>query len=150
PIPVVSAAMGTTAVRRAAALGAGILLDSLSSVERCRELTDTYRAAGGTEPCVLIRRAWIGEPFRAHVDAQVDVYRGYASPAAQGHWGDDELIAHDEPAAVAGQLAAVVDAAGADALNLRLHVPGIDPEAAREQLARLGDEVLGPLREALR
>ena len=149
PIPVVSAAMGLTAVRRAARLGAGILLDSLSTVERCRTLTDAYRAAGGAAPCVLIRRAWVGAPFRAHVDAQVDVYRGYASPAAQDHWGADELVADDDPMAVAERLAAAVDTAGADALNLRLHVPGIDPESARAQLALLGDEVLAPLRKAL-
>jgi hypothetical protein len=31
-------------------------------------------------------------------------------------------------------------------LNLRVHVPGIAPEAAREQIARLGDEVLPALR----
>ena len=38
PIPVVSAAMGFTAVRRAAALGVGVLFDSMSTPERCREL----------------------------------------------------------------------------------------------------------------
>lgn len=149
PIPVVSAAMGTTAVGRAAALGAGILLDSLSTVERCRTLTDAYRAAGGTGPCVLIRRAWVGTPFRAQVDAQVDVYRGYASPRAQDHWGVDELVTGDDPSAVAHRLAAVLDAAGADALNLRVHMPGIDVDSARAQIARLGDEVLGTLRKEL-
>lgn len=150
PIPLLSAAMGRTAVRRAARVGAGILIDSLSSVERCRTLTDDYRAAGGTGSCVLIRRAWVGEPFRAKVDAQVDVYRGYAAAAAQEHWGPDELVADADPAAVADRLAAVARAAGVDALNLRLHVPGIDPESARAQIRRLGDEVLGPLREDLR
>ena len=74
---------------------------------------------------------------------------GNASPAAQDHWGADELVADDDPMAVAERLAAAVDAAGADALNLRLHVPGIDPESARAQLALLGDEVLAPLRKAL-
>ena len=35
----------------AARLGAGILFDSLSTPERCRELIDAYREAGGTGPC---------------------------------------------------------------------------------------------------
>ena len=45
PVPVLSAAMGFTAVRRAARLGAGLLFDSLSTPERCRELIDDYRDA---------------------------------------------------------------------------------------------------------
>ena len=36
--------------------------------------------------------------------------------------------------------------AGADALNLRVHVPGVSVTAAREQIARLGAEVLPLLR----
>lgn len=149
PIPLLSAAMGRTAVRRAARLGVGILMDSLSTLERCRELTDEYRRAGGTGSCVLIRRTWVGEPFRAEVDAQVGVYRGYASTAAQDHWGADELVAHSDPAVVARSLARAVDATGADALNVRVHVPGIDAGTTRAQIARLGDEVLEPLRRKM-
>jgi hypothetical protein len=146
PIPLVSAAMGFTAVRRAAALGAGVVFDSLSTPERCRELTDAYRAAGGTGPCILIRRAWVGEPPRARVDDQVDVYRGYSSSAAMQHWGTDELVGSADGEAVSGQLVDVLQRAGADALNLRVHVPGVSPSDAREQIERLGHEVLGTIR----
>jgi len=149
PVPVLSAAMGFTAVRRAARLGAGLLFDSLSTPERCRELIDAYRAAEGTGSCVLIRRAWVGEPPRERLDDQVDVYRSYSPASAQANWGGNELV--DAPTAdsvVAGLLEAV-DRAGADALNLRVHVPGVSPSDAREQIARLGDEVLGPLRAGL-
>ena len=31
---------------------------------------------------------------------------------------------------------------GADTCNVRIHVPGVDPAAARAQIARLGDEVV--------
>ena len=149
PVPLLSAAMGFTAVRRAARLGAGLLFDSLSTPERCRELIDAYRDAGGTAPCVLIRRAWVGEPPRERVDDQVDVYRSYSSKSAMEHWGRDELV--DAPTAddvVAGLLDAL-ERAHADALNLRVHVPGVSPEAAREQIAGLGDTVLPRLRHAL-
>lgn len=149
PVPVLSAAMGFTAVRRAARLGAGLLFDSLSTPERCRELIDGYRAAGGTGSCVLIRRAWVGEPPRERLDDQMDVYRSYSPASAQANWSGNELV--DAPTAdsvVAGLLEAV-DRAGADALNLRVHVPGVSPSDAREQIARLGDEVLGPLRAGL-
>lgn len=149
PVPVVSAAMGFTAARRAARSGVGLLFDSLSTPERCRELTDAYREAGGTAPCIMIRRAWLGEPPRGQVDEQVDVYRSYSPSSAQQHWGDDELIGSADGGAVAGCLADAARRAGVDGLNLRVHVPGVPAEIAREQIARLGDEVLGPLRDEL-
>ena len=149
PIPVVSAAMGFTAVRRAAALGVGVLFDSMSTPERCRELTDAYRAAGGTGSCVLIRRAWLGDAPRGNLDAQLDVYRGYTSKAAQAKWGTDELAGGDDPSEVVDALTAAAERAGADALNLRVHVPGVTPKMAREQIELLGDEVAAPLRARL-
>jgi alkanesulfonate monooxygenase SsuD/methylene tetrahydromethanopterin reductase-like flavin-dependent oxidoreductase (luciferase family) len=149
PIPLVSAAMSPAAVRRAARVGTGILFDSLTSAERCRTLADAYRTAGGAGPVVLIRRAWIGPPPRAALDAQVDVYRTYASAAAQQGWDEDQLVSVDDPLAVAERLTSVAAAVGADALNLRLTVPDVAPEAVREQIVRLGDEVVPRVRAAL-
>jgi alkanesulfonate monooxygenase SsuD/methylene tetrahydromethanopterin reductase-like flavin-dependent oxidoreductase (luciferase family) len=150
PIPVVSAAASATAVRRAAGVGAGIILDSLSSVDRCRDLADAYRAAGGVETVVLVRRVWIGDPPRARFDDQVQVYRGYAAPRATTTWGHDELLADTDGDALAASVAQTVVDAGADACNVRIHVPGVDPVAARAQIARLGQEVVPRVREALR
>jgi alkanesulfonate monooxygenase SsuD/methylene tetrahydromethanopterin reductase-like flavin-dependent oxidoreductase (luciferase family) len=149
PVPMVSAAMGFTAARRAARLGIGLLFDSLSTPERNRELVDAYRAVGGTAACIAIRRVWIGDPPRAALDRQVERYRGYSSTVAQDRWGRDELITADDPGAVAERLAETLERAGADAVNLRVHVPGVSPEAAREQIARLGAGVVGPLRASL-
>ena len=149
PVPVVSAAMGFTAVRRAARLGVGILFDSLSTPERCRELTDAYRDAGGAGSCIMIRRAWIGDPPRENLDAQLKVYAGYSSRAAKAHWGGDELITHAEAAAVADALAETAQRAGVDALNLRVHVPGVEPAAARQQIVLLGAKVVGTVQDAL-
>ena len=61
------------------------------------------------------------------------------------HWGTDELVGSPDGAAVAGQLLDVLQRAGADALNLRVHVPGVSPSDAREQIERLGHEVLGKI-----
>jgi alkanesulfonate monooxygenase SsuD/methylene tetrahydromethanopterin reductase-like flavin-dependent oxidoreductase (luciferase family) len=146
PVPLVSAAMGYTAVRRAASLGVGVVFDSLSSTERCRQLTDAYRAAGGTAPCVLIRRVWVGEPPRQRLDAQLDVYRGYSSSTAMQHWGSDELVTAPDGSGVADGLVEVMERAGADALNLRIHVPGVTPQQARDQIELLGQDVVGKLR----
>jgi alkanesulfonate monooxygenase SsuD/methylene tetrahydromethanopterin reductase-like flavin-dependent oxidoreductase (luciferase family) len=149
PVPVVSAAMSSTAVRRAARHSVGILFDSLSTPERCRELSDGYRAAGGTGPCILIRRAWVGEPPRAGVARQVDVYRSYAPGAAQTHWQGEQLVASTSASDVVGGLAGAARRAGADAVNIRVHVAGVTPAAAREQIDRLGAEVVPRLREEL-
>jgi alkanesulfonate monooxygenase SsuD/methylene tetrahydromethanopterin reductase-like flavin-dependent oxidoreductase (luciferase family) len=142
PIPVLSAAASVTATQRAARVGVGLLFDSLVTPTRARELVDAYHDAGGTQSCVLVRRAWLGDPPRADVDRQLDVYRGYAPGAAPAHWGADEMVVGNDPATVARGLLDALDRAGADALNLRVHVPGVTIEAAREQIARLGDEVL--------
>jgi alkanesulfonate monooxygenase SsuD/methylene tetrahydromethanopterin reductase-like flavin-dependent oxidoreductase (luciferase family) len=149
PVPIVSAAMGHTAAKRAARLGVGLLFDSLSTPERCAQIVGTYRDAGGTGPCVLIRRAWVGDPPEGRVNEQLDVYRGYASRAAQGHWGENELVGSTDPVEVAEQLAESARSAGADAMNLRIHVPGVAPGDAREQIEKLGGDVIGPLRERL-
>ncbi len=52
------------------------------------------------------------------------------------------MIVGDDPATVASRLLDGRAQAGTDALNLRVHVPGVTADAAREQIARLGDEVL--------
>jgi len=77
------------------------------------------------------------------------VYRGYSSRAAQSHWGENELIGSLDPSEVVDELAQAVTRAGADAVNIRIHVPGVPPSDARDQIARLGQEVVGPLRARL-
>jgi alkanesulfonate monooxygenase SsuD/methylene tetrahydromethanopterin reductase-like flavin-dependent oxidoreductase (luciferase family) len=145
PVPVVSAAASRTAARRAARIRIGVMFDSLSTPRRCRELTDAYRAAGGPGPCVLIRRAWIGEPPRESVARQLDAYRSYSAPVAQAHWQGDQLVAGDASAVAAG-LRDAMEAAGCDCVNLRVHVPGVAPALAREQIRRLGADVVPQFR----
>jgi alkanesulfonate monooxygenase SsuD/methylene tetrahydromethanopterin reductase-like flavin-dependent oxidoreductase (luciferase family) len=149
PVPLVSAAASVTAVRRAASHSCGLLFDSLVTPVRVRELVDAYRAAGGIGPVVLVRRCWLGQPPRADVDRQVDVYRSYAPGAAPTHWGRDELAQSSVAGEVVEQLVVAAREAGADALNLRVHVPGVSREAAREQIERLGTDVVPHVRDAL-
>ena len=149
PIPVVSAAGSATAARRAAAVGAGLVFDSLSTPARCHELVDAYHAAGGTGPCVLIRRAWIGEPPTRLTTQQVDTYRSYAPAGAAANWGSNELATAPDAREVAGLLADAALVAGADALNIRVHVAGVTPADARAQIERLGAEAVPTVRDAL-
>jgi alkanesulfonate monooxygenase SsuD/methylene tetrahydromethanopterin reductase-like flavin-dependent oxidoreductase (luciferase family) len=149
PVPVLSAVASATAARRAARNGCGLLFDSLVTPARARELVDVYRAADGTQSVVLIRRVWLGEPPRDAVDRQLDVYRSYAPAAAPAHWGSDEMVQASDAQAVVARLVEVTRVVGADALNLRVHVPGVAPAAAREQIAAIGTEIVAGVRSAL-
>ena len=100
-------------------------------------------------PRILIRRVWVGPPPGEKVEAQVEFYRAYATEKAQAHWGGEQLIAGESGAEVAEQLAETLLQSGCDALNLRLHIHGIPPTQVREQIERVGTEVLPPLRRKL-
>jgi alkanesulfonate monooxygenase SsuD/methylene tetrahydromethanopterin reductase-like flavin-dependent oxidoreductase (luciferase family) len=120
----------------------------------CREdgaaLADDLLAArteaGGTGPKVLIRRVWLGDPPVEAFDRQLEVYRSYTPAAAQQHWRDNGFVCREDGAALVEDLLAARTAAGADVLNLRIHVDGVAPAQAREQIARLGAEVVPLLR----
>ncbi len=81
------------------------------------------------------------------VDEQRAVYESYAADASS--FGEDQTIASDEPAEVVERLAVTVSEVGADALNLRVQLPGMAPEQVREQIERIGSTVVGPLKKEL-
>jgi alkanesulfonate monooxygenase SsuD/methylene tetrahydromethanopterin reductase-like flavin-dependent oxidoreductase (luciferase family) len=140
PVPVLSAAMSGAAVRRAADCGVGLLFDSLTDLGRCRELIETFRSSGGTAPVVLIRRCWLGAAPTERHHKQVDVYAGYATAGAQTHWDSAAMItgtAED----IAERMRDSLAATGADALNLRVHAPGLDPAVVTDQIAALSEVV---------
>lgn len=149
PVPLVSAATSVVAVERAARLGVGILLHSLSTREHSRMLVETYRAFGGHGPVILIRRAWLGSPPSEQFDAQMDVYRSYTPANEQASWSGEGLAEQTDSESIADELCEAMTEIDADALNLRIHVPGITPETAREQIGRIADEVLPRVRGRL-
>lgn len=146
PIATASAAQGPVAARRAAAAGAGLLFDSIIALDRAREVSDAYREAGGTGPCILIRRTWVGETPSREVAAQMERFRRAAPDQARAHWAaDGGLVAGADPAAVAERLRDQLAAAGCDALNLRVFHAGTTPAEARHQIEALGNGVLPAL-----
>ena len=144
PVPVLSAAVSVAAAVRAARSGAGILMEGMSAPPRLGRLTRAFEDAGGTGAKVLIRRVWLGRLPSALVESQRAVYESYAAQASS--FGDDQTIVCDRPGEMVEQLAATANEVGADALNLRVQLPGMAPEQVREQIARIGSTVLGPLR----
>lgn len=144
PVPVLSAAASPGAARRAARCGAGILSEGMSDVGRLRRICDAYDGAGGDGPKVVIRRVWLGAPPTALIERQRGVYDSYAGPATA--FADDQTITADDPVDLAGRIHATWLASGADALNLRVHVPGVPPAEARRQITALAAEVLPRVR----
>lgn len=144
PIPVLSATVSVTAARRAARCGAGLLLEGMSAPERLARLTDAYGEAGGTGAKVLIRRVWLGRVQSQLVDKQRAVYESYATDA--GTFGADQTIASDDPAELAQRLHATMREVGADALNIRVQLPGMAPEQVREQVTAIGASVVPALK----
>lgn len=141
PVPVLSAAVSVAAATRAARCGAGILMEGMSAPSRLARLTEAYAEAGGTGPRVLIRRVWLGRVPSELVTRQRAVYEGFAQRATR--FGEDQTIAADEPAVLAELLAQAATEVGADALNLRVQLPGVGPEEVRDQIVAIGDTVVG-------
>ncbi len=143
PVPVLSAAVSNAAARRAAACGAGILMEGMSGPDRLGALTRTFVEAGGTGATVAIRRVAVGALRSDLVRRQRAVYDSYSGPTP---FGDDQTIASTDPAEVVDRLADLVAATGIGALNLRVQLPGMTPEDVRAQIELLGAEVVGPLK----
>lgn len=144
PVPVLSAAVSAAAAVRAAKCGAGILMDGMSAPGRLAGVTRAFARAGGTGSKVLIRRVWLGRVSNSLVTRQRAVYESYATHV--GAFGEDQTIASDDPWELAEGLAAAAKGVEADALNLRVQLPGMAPEEVREQIIGIGTMVVGRVR----
>jgi hypothetical protein len=120
-------------------------MEGMSAPHRLARLTSEYDGAGGTGAKVLIRRVWLGDVRTDLVDAQRRVYDSYAGAGGPA-FGGDQTIASNDPTDLAEQLDHAVRESGADALNLRIHLPGMPPPEVRQQIDRLGAEVAPLLR----
>ena len=147
PVPVLSAAASVAAASRAARCGAGILTEGMSSATRLRSFCDAYDAARGTGPKVMIRRVWIGEPKPELVAEQRAVYQRYT--AGNRPLTEDETVVTTDPVEMAQRLLASCLEAGADSINLRVHLPGITPADARQQITMLTETVLPALKRLM-
>lgn len=145
PFPMVMAVGSVAAVRRAVDAGVGLLLSPSASVEQGRQLTDAYRAHGGTGPVVFIRRVWLGpgSPEDAVARRLAGAYKDASADAAS--WMSGAHYTSGEAGAVVDALLQQVEAAGATALNLRVHALEVDHQATLAQIGLLGEQVLEDL-----
>jgi alkanesulfonate monooxygenase SsuD/methylene tetrahydromethanopterin reductase-like flavin-dependent oxidoreductase (luciferase family) len=147
PVPVLSAAVSVAAAERAARCGAGILMEGMSAPERLARLTAAFDGAAGTGAKVLIRRVWLGRVQSELVRGQRAVYESYATGA--GAFGADQTVVAEDPGELAETLVATMAEVGADALNLRVQLPGMAPQQVREQIEQIGSTVVAPLKKAV-
>ncbi|MCU1392951.1 MAG: class flavin-dependent oxidoreductase [Ilumatobacteraceae bacterium] len=150
PVPMVVAAQSAPAVRRAAALGIGVLYDSLQRNEASKRLSDIYDAAGGTAPKILIRRVWIGDPPEDAMAAQMARYHAAASEKAIQGWGQaDQLISGADADEAADRLIATLEESNCDTVNVRVHLRGLSAETIDEQIALHREVFVPKVRAAL-
>jgi alkanesulfonate monooxygenase SsuD/methylene tetrahydromethanopterin reductase-like flavin-dependent oxidoreductase (luciferase family) len=149
PVPVLSAAVSPAAGRRAASVGAGLLLESMSTLERQRAVADAFRDAGGIAPCVVIRRVWLGVPPEAAIRAQRAVYESYSPATAQQHWAEQNVLVDEDRDTLVGRIVESVRAVDGDAVNLRVHLPDVAPDLIHDQIAALGAAVVPEVRRAI-
>jgi len=141
PIPAISAASSHTACRRAASVGCGILLESAVAEAEVARMVGTYRNAGGTGAVVLVRRVWVGDDPPIALEAERDaLVRSTVPVYKRDSWlAPSDMIISGSAEQLAQRLGAVIEATGADALNLRVHVPGLAPSVVQDQVAALAD-----------
>ncbi len=144
PIPCIASSMSPAASRRAGALGIGILGDSLQSVERLAEIAGAHREACREDaaihaPRILIRRVSVGPPPGEKVEAPVEFYRRGREGANALGWPGAHR-GRESGAEVARAIGGDAAPSGCDALNLRLHIHGIEPTQVREQIECVGTD----------
>jgi alkanesulfonate monooxygenase SsuD/methylene tetrahydromethanopterin reductase-like flavin-dependent oxidoreductase (luciferase family) len=140
PIPIVSASASPRGMRYSAQYGAGLLFEGMTEPARLRELAGIYHEHGGQGPIVMIRRVWVGDTTWERQEKQMGVYRSYSTDTAQKHWKQNPVIngSADE---IAERLAEAAHEVGADAINLRIQVPGVQPDEMLRQIEALGPAV---------
>ena len=145
PVPVLSAAVSVAAAVRAARCGAGILMEGMSAPSRLARLTRAFEEAGGSG-FQGSDTPGVAGPFALQSSLRASGRSTRATPRASS-FGEDQTIASDEPDEMAERLAATMGEVGADALNLRVQLPGMSPEQVREQITQIGSTVVESLKK---
>ena len=123
------------------------MLDGFSPLPTSIALADAYRAAGGVGPVVLSRRVWLGDAPSVVAQEDLARYRDFTDNDRHDRMqAGDSMLADHDPERLAQRLHEARLATDAYCLSLRMNLPGMDPAAVRDQIERLGEEVLPTLR----
>ncbi len=132
-LPVISGLASVTAAKRAARAGVGLLFGPAVPWDHLDRMVAAYRDTGGSGPIGVIKRVWVGG------DAPVDALRQEVGVGA-------DFLITGEPEAIADELREFTLHVPEASFNLRVHHPTVTPDAVRNQLERLGTEVLPLMR----
>jgi len=146
---VLSTGSSIAAAARAAETRVGLLIDSFANAADADRTVAAYRRAGGHDAVVLNRRVFVGNPPDSSLD---QLRRAYATGARGQEWlalDRADIVVSGSPQDVTDRLADDLKQIGATSLNLRVHLPGLAPPAVRQQIERLGAEVLPRLRAVI-
>jgi alkanesulfonate monooxygenase SsuD/methylene tetrahydromethanopterin reductase-like flavin-dependent oxidoreductase (luciferase family) len=154
PIPMLSAALSVAAATRAAECDVGLLVVGGDEPSRLAELTSAYDEASGMRAKVLIRHVWLGtesEVINADHRALYRALRSQLSEEPDLQRRPPRSVRPPLAAAEASELAQMLQneltETGTDTLNLEVHhLPGLSHKSVRQQIARLGSELLPELR----
>jgi alkanesulfonate monooxygenase SsuD/methylene tetrahydromethanopterin reductase-like flavin-dependent oxidoreductase (luciferase family) len=141
PPPLLVAANGRKAVQRAAVAGLGIMFGGGHGPHQLGETAEHYRECGGSGPVLGLRPMWLGRI--PETEQSREAARAYAAIGAATKGG---APSSGSPEQVVEEVAQWVRQAKVDCLNVRLHVPGVEPAVVADQIARVGAEVLPALR----
>lgn len=146
-VPLLAGVGGPVGVRRAARLGAGLVVTSLRPAAEAAALVGTYREAGGRGSVVLIRRVHVGDGAAGFATSMA----AWDGRSGGADWlrPSDDALATGSASEVAASLVEAVRTSGCSALNLRLDTYGHDPGQVLRQVELLGAEVLPTVRDAL-
>ena len=78
---------------------------------------------------LTIRRVWLGEPRTELIGRQRAVYDSYAGGVHR--FTDDQTVTARSPDDLVERLHDTWRTTGADAINLRVHLPGLSPHEVR-------------------
>ncbi|WP_111510823.1 LLM class flavin-dependent oxidoreductase [Mycobacterium kyogaense] len=144
--PVLVAANSAGGVARAARFGLGVMFPGGEDPVRLARLSQQYRALGGPGPVVWTRTVWLGE-LPADVSARFRRrYQDAADTTMRQHSGFRIGIACGDARDIAAELAEEHHTIGADAIDVRLHLPGVPSEDITAMIDSVGTQMVSLLR----
>lgn len=138
-VPLVMCTGGPRTAAHAAGLGMGLMLPPQDPARNAESMT-AYLDAGGSGPRVIGQWIWLGAPPRDGLEA---LSAAYPAVDAAGTRKYAPAVMH---ASDAGELVEalwqVIDSLALTGMNLRVHLPGVDPQTTLEQIERVAEDVV--------
>jgi alkanesulfonate monooxygenase SsuD/methylene tetrahydromethanopterin reductase-like flavin-dependent oxidoreductase (luciferase family) len=142
-VPLVVCTGGPVGAAHAAHHEMGIMLPPQDPARNAETLT-AYSEAGGTGPRLLGQWVWVGRPPEAGLEGLRAAYPAVDAEGKRKY--APEVVHADDPSEIAETLGRDIVRLGLTGINLRIHLPGVGPEATERQIRTVAFELLPLLR----